>query len=120
MLAGRTPGDTIVDVRRTDEYAASRVAGVVNVPLHELLRRLDSVPAGKLRVHCTSGHRAGTAASLLQRAGRDVVHIDAKFDDAASAGIPVGQCPRPVGSAGLSEPAAHRNTGRLPAFSGRV
>ena len=52
-------------------------------------RALDSVPAGKLWVHCTSGYRAGIAASLLQRAGRDVVHIDAKFDDAGPAGIPL-------------------------------
>ena len=89
VLAGKAPGDTVVDVRRADEYAVSRVAGAVNVPLQELLRRLDSVPAGKLWVHCTTGYRAGTAASLLQRAGRDVVHIDAKFDDAGPAGIPV-------------------------------
>ncbi|WP_083266397.1 rhodanese-like domain-containing protein [Arthrobacter sp. U41] len=89
MLAGRAPGDTVIDVRRADEFAASRVAGAVNVPLHDLLRQLDSVPAGKLWVHCTSGYRAGIAASLLQRAGRDVVHIEANFDDAGPAGIPV-------------------------------
>jgi hydroxyacylglutathione hydrolase len=57
------------------------------VPLHELLLRLGDVPAGKLWVHCGSGYRAGIAASLLQRAGRDVVHIDARFAEAASAGI---------------------------------
>ncbi|MDR7081645.1 glyoxylase-like metal-dependent hydrolase (beta-lactamase superfamily II)/rhodanese-related sulfurtransferase [Arthrobacter ginsengisoli] len=89
MLAGRGPGDTVVDVRRADEYAVARVAGAVNVPLHELLRRLDSIAEGKLWVHCTSGYRAGIAASLLQRAGRDVVHVDAKFADAGPAGIPV-------------------------------
>ena len=93
VLDGRAPGDKVLDVRRTDEYAASRAAGAVNVPLHELLRRLDSVPAGKLWVHCTSGYRAGVAASLLQRAGRDVVHIDANFDDAGPAGIPVDTAP---------------------------
>ena len=89
MLAGRAPGDTVVDVRRADEYAVSRLAGAVNVPLHELLQRLDAVPDGKLWVHCTSGYRAGVAASLLQRAGRDVVHVDAKFADAGPAGVPV-------------------------------
>jgi hydroxyacylglutathione hydrolase len=35
-------------------------------------------------VHCESGYRSGVAASLLQRAGRDVVHVDARFRDAAS------------------------------------
>jgi rhodanese-related sulfurtransferase len=76
-------------VRRADEFAASRVVGAVNIPLHELLLHLEDVPAGKLWVHCTSGYRAGVAASLLQRAGRDVVHIDARFADAGPAGIAV-------------------------------
>ncbi|WP_427134828.1 MBL fold metallo-hydrolase [Pseudarthrobacter sp. S9] len=93
VLAGRAGGDTVLDVRRADEYAASRVAGAVNVPLHELLLRLDGVPAGRLWVHCASGYRSGIAASLLQRAGRDVVHIDARFGDAAAAGIPMGKAP---------------------------
>jgi glyoxylase-like metal-dependent hydrolase (beta-lactamase superfamily II)/rhodanese-related sulfurtransferase len=89
LLSRRAPGDTVVDVRRADEFAVSRVAGAVNVPLHDLLRRLDAIPAGRLWVHCASGYRAGIAASLLQRAGRDVVHIDARFAGAGLAGIPM-------------------------------
>ncbi|WP_427005355.1 MBL fold metallo-hydrolase [Pseudarthrobacter sp. H2] len=87
VLEGLAGGDTVLDVRRADEYARSRVAGAVNVPLHELLLRLDEVPAGRLWIHCGSGYRSGIAASLLQRAGRDVVHIDARFHDAEAAGI---------------------------------
>ncbi len=82
-------GDTVLDVRRADEFATARIAGAVNIPLHELLMRLDELPAGRLWVHCASGYRAGIAASLLDRAGRDVVHIDARFGDAAAAGIPL-------------------------------
>jgi len=89
LLAGRADSDAVVDVRRTDEFAASHIAGAVNVPLHELLMRMDEVPAGKLWVHCASGYRSGVAASLLQRAGRDVVQIDAKFHDAEAAGVPM-------------------------------
>lgn len=89
VLTGRAAGDTVLDVRRADEFAASRVVGAVNIPLHELLLHLEDVPAGKLWVHCTSGYRAGVAASLLQRAGRDVVHIDARFADAGPDGIAV-------------------------------
>ena len=88
---GASGRDTVLDVRRADEYAESRVAGAVNFPLHELLLRLTELPAGKLWVHCTSGYRAGIAASLLQRAGREVVLIDAKFDDAEAAGIPLAK-----------------------------
>ena len=87
VLAGRADADTVLDVRRADEYAKSRVAGAVNVPLHELLLRLTDIPAGKLWIHCASGYRAGIAASLLQRAGKDVVHIDAKYRDAEATGI---------------------------------
>ena len=35
-----------------------------------------SVPAGEVWVYCRSGFRAGAAASILQRAGRAVVHLD--------------------------------------------
>jgi hydroxyacylglutathione hydrolase len=80
-------GETVLDVRREDEYAKSHVTGAVNVPLHDLLGRLDELPEGRLWVHCASGYRAAVAASLLQREGRDVVQIDARFEDAASAGI---------------------------------
>jgi hydroxyacylglutathione hydrolase len=91
VLAGRSPADTVLDVRRADEYARSRVAGAVNIPLHDLLPRLADVPAGKLWVHCATGYRAGIAASLLRRAGRDVTHVDARFRDAGTAGIHLDQ-----------------------------
>jgi hydroxyacylglutathione hydrolase len=87
LPASPADGETVLDVRRTDEYSASHVAGAVNVPLHELLSRMAEVPAGKLWVHCATGYRAGVAASLLQRAGKDVVLIDARFDDAEPAGL---------------------------------
>lgn len=79
--------DTVLDVRRTDEYDESHIRDAVNIPLHELLRRMDEVPAGRLWVHCGSGYRSSVAASLLQRAGHDVVHVDAKFGDVEKAGL---------------------------------
>lgn len=87
VVAEKPDGETVLDVRRTEEFAASHVADAVNVPLHELLGRLGELPPGRIWVHCNSGYRAGVAASLLQRAGRDVVHIDARFRDAAAAGV---------------------------------
>jgi hydroxyacylglutathione hydrolase len=77
----RSGGDVLLDVRRTDEYARSHLDGALNIPVHELLSRLDEIPPGRLWVHCASGYRSGIAASLLQRAGRDVVHIDANYQD---------------------------------------
>ncbi|MEW9872530.1 rhodanese-like domain-containing protein [Arthrobacter sp. HS15c] len=79
LLHGRSAGDVVLDVRRTDEYDAGHVAGAVNIPLHELLGRAGEIPAGTVWVHCATGYRSAVAASLLQRAGRDVVHVDARY-----------------------------------------
>ncbi|MBT0769398.1 MBL fold metallo-hydrolase [Kineosporia sp. J2-2] len=76
-------GIVVLDVRRDDERAASHLPGSAHVPLHRLLTELDSLPAGELWVHCVSGYRSAIAASLLRRAGREVVWI---ADDYANAG----------------------------------
>ncbi len=80
-------GDVLVDVRRDDERATGFIADSVHVPIQELLTRLDELPAGRLWVHCASGLRAGIGASLLDRAGRDVVHVDDDYSNAAAAGL---------------------------------
>jgi glyoxylase-like metal-dependent hydrolase (beta-lactamase superfamily II)/rhodanese-related sulfurtransferase len=77
----------LLDVRRDDEYAAGHVPGAAHVPLHHLLDGLGTLPPGRLWVHCASGYRASIAASLLDRAGRDVVWIDDSFGDAVAAGL---------------------------------
>ncbi len=83
--AGHPP--VVLDVRRGDEWADGHVHGAVHLPLHELVGRIDELPARTLWVHCGSGYRAGVAASILQRAGFDVVHIDADWSDAGEAGV---------------------------------
>jgi len=72
----------VVDVRQRREFESGHLSGATNVALHELLGRLDELPTGQLHVHCASGYRASIAASLLDRAGRNVVLID---DDVAHA-----------------------------------
>jgi rhodanese-related sulfurtransferase len=39
-------------------------------------------------VHCRSGYRAGIAASILQRMGRSVVHVDDDWDRVGELSIP--------------------------------
>ncbi|HEX9498961.1 MAG TPA: rhodanese-like domain-containing protein, partial [Mycobacterium sp.] len=58
-----------------------------HVPLHRLLDSLDALPPGQLWVHCASGYRASIAASLLDRAGRDVVLVDDSYDSAVAAAL---------------------------------
>jgi glyoxylase-like metal-dependent hydrolase (beta-lactamase superfamily II)/rhodanese-related sulfurtransferase len=82
-----TDGITVLDVRRADERAESAVRGSAHVPIHSLVHRLDEVPEGQLWVYCASGFRATIAASILERAGRDVVLIDDEYDNAKKLGL---------------------------------
>jgi hydroxyacylglutathione hydrolase len=61
----------------------------VHIPFWELESRVGEVPAGEVWVYCASGLRASIAASLLARAGRQVVHVDDNFARAAEAGLPL-------------------------------
>ncbi|MFJ4284769.1 rhodanese-like domain-containing protein [Paenarthrobacter nicotinovorans] len=87
LLKERAQDDVVLDVRRPDEFEASHVQDAVNVPVYELLGRMTELPESRIWVHCATGYRASVAASLLDRAGHDVVLIDARFKDAAAAGI---------------------------------
>jgi rhodanese-related sulfurtransferase len=79
----------VLDVRRGQEYDESHIEGAVNVPIHEILNRLDEVPSGEVWVHCAGGYRASVAASLLDAFGRRPVALDDSFDNADTVGLPV-------------------------------
>jgi hydroxyacylglutathione hydrolase len=85
LAAGDAPA--VLDVRRASERAGAAVPGSVHVPVHEILERLDEVPAGTVWVHCAGGYRAGIVASLLHARGRDVVAVDDDFARAVTAGL---------------------------------
>jgi rhodanese-related sulfurtransferase len=80
----------ILDVRRDQEFAESHIDGAVNVPIHEILHRLDEVPSGEVWVHCAGGYRASVVASILAANGHTVVAVDDSFDEhAAESGLPL-------------------------------
>ncbi|MGC4816243.1 MBL fold metallo-hydrolase [Micromonospora sp. DT63] len=79
----------LLDVRMSNEWRTNHIDGAVHIPLPDLPARLADVPPGTVWVHCGSGYRAAAATSLLQRAGRHVVHIDDAYTDAAGAGLPI-------------------------------
>jgi glyoxylase-like metal-dependent hydrolase (beta-lactamase superfamily II)/rhodanese-related sulfurtransferase len=82
----------VLDVRRAAEYDSGHIEGAVNIPIHELLSRVDEVPAGEVWVHCASGYRASVAASVLAAHHVAVVAIDDSYDEnAASAGLPLAR-----------------------------
>jgi hydroxyacylglutathione hydrolase len=77
----------VLDVRRTEEHTAARIEGAVNIPIHELPRRIADVPPGEVWVHCAAGYRASIAASFLHAAGRTLVAVDDQFENAEKTGL---------------------------------
>jgi glyoxylase-like metal-dependent hydrolase (beta-lactamase superfamily II)/rhodanese-related sulfurtransferase len=68
----RTPVTTgpVLDVRQTSEVDMGRVAGAMTIELGSIPSRAADVPGG-VTVMCGHGERAMTAASLLERSGRE-------------------------------------------------
>ncbi len=69
-------GATVVDVRTPDEFQDGYYAGALNIPLHELPRRLAEIPKEKpVVLYCASGARSALGARMLKQAGyKDVMN----------------------------------------------
>jgi glyoxylase-like metal-dependent hydrolase (beta-lactamase superfamily II)/rhodanese-related sulfurtransferase len=78
-LARRVEGDdgpAVLDVRNGSEYAGEHIPGSLHIPYGDLAGRLDELPRDRqVATICRGGKRSGLAASILQRAGFDVVHV---------------------------------------------
>ena len=90
-----TSATTLLDVRGAAEFAGRHVPGAINIAHTRLAERIDEVPRDKpVLAYCRSGNRAGSAVSLLARAGYDATLIDGMIDswpgfkkDPAAAGV---------------------------------
>jgi len=80
---------TVLDVRRDDERAQGFIEGSIHIPLQDLEQRLGELPRTTLWVHCAAGFRASVGASILDRAGFDVVLIDDDYQRAGALGLPL-------------------------------
>ncbi len=61
----------LIDVREPWEYRRGHARGARNIPLSQLGRRTQEVPADcETLLICQSGHRSMQAAKILQEAGR--------------------------------------------------
>lgn len=67
---------SIIDVRETDEVAAGKIPGAVNIPLGLLEFRLQDLDKSKEHiVVCRSGGRSSMAAKLLEEHGYKVINM---------------------------------------------
>jgi hydroxyacylglutathione hydrolase len=81
---------TLLDVRAATEFNVGHVAGAEHRFLGTLLRKIDLVPKDKPVVaQCLAGGRSAIAASILQRAGFDVVNMEGGYQAWVDAGLPV-------------------------------
>ncbi len=76
MLAENPP--FIVDVREPAEVESGYIEGSINIPIRDLLKNLDKLPAQdqKIIITCASGHRGALGMMALRLLGyTDVVNI---------------------------------------------
>jgi hydroxyacylglutathione hydrolase len=85
-LAAAGPA-VVMDVRDDEEWAAGHIEGARHLALPDVSAHLADIPDGPVWVHCAAGYRAAAAASLLARAGREAIHIDDEWLNAAAAGL---------------------------------
>ena len=66
---------TIVDVRTEEEFSEGNVKGSINIPLHEVVDRVEELKKIQpLVLCCLSGNRSGQATDFLQAQGFDQVY----------------------------------------------
>jgi hydroxyacylglutathione hydrolase len=81
---------TLIDVRAATEFHAGHIPGAEYQFLGTLLRNIKSISKDKPVVtQCLAGGRSAIAASILQRAGVDVVNMKGGYQAWVDAGLPV-------------------------------
>ena len=65
----------VLDVRQDTEFEAGHLPGALHVELGELTAAAGHLPGDGLAAMCAHGERAATAASVLERAGREGVAV---------------------------------------------
>ena len=83
-------GAVILDVREPREHEQAHVEGTIDIPLGELVARLDEVPRDTtVYVLCHVGGRSAQATQYLETQGFDAVNIDGGIVEWYRAGLPV-------------------------------
>jgi len=83
-------GALALDVRERDEYAGEHIPEALHIPLGELARRVEELPAGRpIVAYCGHGERAASAVSILERAGHTgLMNLDGGIEAWRRADLP--------------------------------
>ncbi len=66
----------LIDVRTPGEFAEGHVPGAKNIPLDQVLSRIDELPDGEeVYLVCRSGSRSARAAAALSAKGLKTVNV---------------------------------------------
>ena len=85
---------TVLDVRPAEEFAAGHVAGAVNIPIHELERRLKELPKRReVIAYCRGPYclMSYDAVALLRKKGLKARRLVDGLPEWRLAGLPVEQ-----------------------------
>jgi rhodanese-related sulfurtransferase/DNA-binding transcriptional ArsR family regulator len=82
----------VLDVRPVEEYSAGHLPGAVNIPIHELQKRLKELPKRKeIIAYCRGPYclMSYDAVSLLRNQGMKARRLEAGLPEWRAAGLPV-------------------------------
>ena len=82
----------VLDVRPAEEYLAGHLPGAVNIPIHELEKRLKELPKRKeVIAYCRGPYclMSYDAVTLLRRKGLKARRLEAGLPEWRAAGLPV-------------------------------
>lgn len=80
----------LLDVREPDEWVTVRAPQALHIPLRQLSRSTERLPAsGLIACICHVGGRSAVVAEALVGAGYDAVNVRGGMDAWESAGLPV-------------------------------
>ena len=83
---------TVLDVRPPEEFAAGHLPGAVNIPVHELQKRLNELPKRReIIAYCRGPYclMSYDAVALLRTKGRKARRLEAGLPEWRLAGFPV-------------------------------
>ncbi|AWB87334.1 rhodanese-like domain-containing protein [Mycetocola zhujimingii] len=85
-------GATVIDVREPDEFQQVRAAGAVNIPMSQIIDRIDELPEDDtLYLICALGGRSAKVAEYLESRDYNVVNVEGGTHAWTDAGLPVEQ-----------------------------